>query len=142
MFFPPSIQPQQLPVCAEVLNTQCPLPAGSVAQLLCHTRRGHLDLPLDASLGCKTMAWSCLVLQTENEHLHGVRRELVLVGGECALSPCLSPGVTGALLQSKSFRRGEAYKWLPVGFSGYCRDEEGLWMDSGSQGSQPKGKTV
>lgn len=46
---------QQLSLCAEALNTHCPSPAGSVAQLPCQPRTGHLDLPLDASLGCKTM---------------------------------------------------------------------------------------
>lgn len=57
MLFPPSIQCQQLPLCAQVLNTQCPLPAGSVVQLLCQRKRGHLHLPLGASLGCRTMVW-------------------------------------------------------------------------------------
>lgn len=116
MFFPSSIQCQQLPLCAQVLNTQCPLPAGSMVQLLCQTRRGHLDLPLDASLGCKTVVWSCLVLQTENEHLHGVRRKLVLLRGKCALSPCLSPGLTGALLPCRARASGvekhtNGFKW-------------------------------
>lgn len=116
MFFSPSIQSQQLPFCAEVLNTWCPLPAGSEIQLLCQTMGGHMDLPLDASLGCKTMVWNCLVWQTENEQLHGVRRKLVLLGVECTLSPGQSPRLTGVLLPCRARASGvekhtNGFKW-------------------------------
>lgn len=113
------------------------LPAAFELQILCQTRRGHLHLPLDASLGCKSMVCVCLVQQTEFEQRHRVSRKLGLFRGrECVLSDCLSPG----LMVPSSLLVQEIQVWLPDGL--LRRDEEGLWMDSGSQGSQPKGKTV
>lgn len=70
------------------------LPTVFVVQTLCQTRRGHLYLPLDASLGCETMICICLVQQTEYEQLQRVSRKFGLFQGrECVLSACLSPGL-------------------------------------------------
>lgn len=82
------------------------LPAGLGVQLLGQTRRGHFCLPLDASLGCKTMVLICLVQQTEYEQRHRVRRKLLLLQGRgYVLSVCLSPGLTSPLLP---FRAGNS----------------------------------
>lgn len=107
-------------------HSECPLPAGAVVQLLHQTRRGHLDLPLDASRGCKTMVWSCLVQLTKYEQLHGVRRKLVLLGGECALSSYLSPGLAGALLPCRARASGmekhtDSFRWTFQDIAGMKR---------------------
>lgn len=77
------------------------LPAGSVVQLLCQTGRGHLYLPLDASLGCKTMLGSTNWVWAAPQS----KQEACLVAGKrmCrVLSVCLPPGLTGPLLPSSA----------------------------------------
>lgn len=67
-----------------------------------------------------------LLGSTEYEQLHGVRRELVLLGGERAMSPCLSPGLTGALLPCRARasgmeKRTNGFKWTFQDIAGLKR---------------------
>lgn len=132
-FFPGGIQSHQLPLCRSAEHI---LYCTFTCWVSASAARPNKERALVFATRCQSR-----VQDHGLDQLHRVNRKLVLLQGrECVLSVYHLVWLVPSFLLVQEIQAWSSIQMASSGLWGYCGDEQGLRMDSGSQGSQPKGR--